>query len=453
MNWSMVFFTFRDVGFWLQVICAAIFSYLVMGHRKKAWRQPLVMLGKVLFLIVSFLIIHLFLSALTLRFRFLAGIGSWLAYIGGVVLFSRTFCRYAPNAQRVTAACCFSSIIIINELGAVLGTALAACFPPFDSGVVKIAASLLLIPVSLILRYKPVWRYEISNPAADLNVSSNILSALVVIAYDLFRVHLFGPVESWVSMLLMSLVMIALFLINMVSYQMIYRLSQEHTSVLELQAATQMNKSAASLMAVTESNLNELHKINHDIQNQYAYMRALLARKAYDELDDYFAELTGTFSEPLVPMVECGNRVLDIIFNMERAKAQEMGVALDILAAPPHALPFRDLDLCNLYANVMDNAMEACVSEKIPDPQVSVTVNVSGDYLFTRVSNPTTKDASFLRGAIGTTKRDKRTHGKGLDIVRGIVKKYGGTMDVRIENGAFVVEFLLDTCVRKEEAT
>ena len=449
----MVFLAFRDVGYWLQVVCAAVFIYMVMGYRKKAWRHPFAMVGKVLFLIASFLIIHLLLSALTLRFRFLAGIGSWLAYIGGVMLFSYTFCRYSPNARRVIRACCVASIILVNELGAVFGIVLEFFFPPFNSGVVKAAASLTLIPVALFLRSRPVWRYEISRPAADLSVFNSSLSALVVIVYDVFRVHFFGRRENWVNMLLMSVVMTALFLINLVSYQMIVRLSQEHTSVLELQAATQMNKSAASLMAVTESNLNELHKINHDIQNQYAYMRALLARKAYDELDDYFAELTGTFSEPLVPMVECGNRVLDIIFNMERAKAQELGVGLDILAAPPHELPLRDLDLCNLYANVMDNAMEACAAEKIPDAQVSVTVNVSGDYLFTRVTNPTTKDDSFLRGGIGTTKRNKRTHGKGLDIVRGIVKKYGGTMDLRIEHGVFVVEFLLDTCVKEEEAT
>ena len=452
MDWTMVFLTFRDVSFWLQVVCAAVFIYMVMGYRKKAWRYPFAMIGKVLFLIASFLIIHVLLSALTLRFHFLAGIGSWLAYIGGVLLFSYTFCRYSPNARRVTRACCFSSILIINEFGAVFGIVLESFFP-LNSSIVKAAASLTLIPVAIFLRHRPVWRYEISSPAAALGVFSSNLSALMVIVYDIFRVHLLGMEETWVGRLLMSVVMAMLFLIILVNYQMIFRLSQEHTSVLELQAATQMNKSAASLMAVTESNLNELHKINHDIQNQYAYMRALLARKAYDELDDYFAELTGTFSEPLVPMVECGNRVLDIIFNMERAKAHELGVGLDILAAPPHELPFRDLDLCNLYANVIDNAMEACAAEKIPDAQVSVTVNVSGDYLFTRVVNPTTKDDSFLRGAIGTTKRNKRTHGKGLDIVRGIVKKYGGTMDLRIENGVFVAEFLLDTCVKEEEAT
>ena len=97
-------------------------------------------------------------------------------------------------------------------------------------------------------------------------------------------------------------------------------------------------------------------------------MQAMLAEKDYSGLEDYFAELTGTFAEPLVPFVDCGNHALDLIFNMENAKAQDVGVRLDIKAAPPHTLQISDLDLCKLYTNVIDNAIEACVAEKLRMP-------------------------------------------------------------------------------------
>ena len=203
---------------------------------------------------------------------------------------------------------------------------------------------------------------------------------------------------------------------------------------------------------MTENNLNELHKINHDIQNQYAYMRMLLRNQSYEALDKYFEELTGTFSEPLVPFVDCGNRVLDLIFNMENAKAQELGVAFDVKAAPPHTLPFRDVDLCNLYANLIDNALEACAAEKLPNAAVHVTVNVRGDYLFTQISNPTVKDKSFLEKGGGTTKSDHILHGRGRGIVRDIVKRYNGRVAARIENGVYYAEFMLDLTYQQEEA-
>ncbi len=57
----------------------------------------------------------------------------------------------------------------------------------------------------------------------------------------------------------------------------------------------------------------------------------------------------------------------------------------------------------------------------MPDAKVSILVNVRGDYLFTQIANPTTKDKSFLENR-RTTKADSRLHGLGTSIARSIVK-------------------------------
>ena len=141
--------------------------------------------------------------------------------------------------------------------------------------------------------------------------------------------------------------------------------------------------------------------------------------------------------------VDCGNRALDIILYMARAKASEAGITLDIKAAPPHTLPFSDLDLCKLYMNVIDNAIEACVSEKAEDPTIRILIGATDGYLFTRITNPTRKTPDMFAAGEMTTKADRKAHGKGRAIIRGIVRKYGGRMNSRIENGNFICEFLL----------
>ena len=443
---------FGGWGFWVQIISAAIFVVIVMSMKKRKLDKPLQFLWKLPLLVAMFVAINVIMIALTMKLRILAGVGSWLAYALGVMIYSVLFCKYDYQARKVVASICISTIVIVNEVGGVFGMFMERSVEGFDNGYVKAAADVLLVGATWFLIKCPVWKYYVSPPAALLGQTSNILSTITVIIYDIFRVNLFGMNEDKYMQLLMSVIMLMLYVTNTVAYQMIYRLSQEQTHVLDLQASTQMDKSAASLLAVTENNLNELHKINHDIQNQYTYMRLLLKNGSYEELDKYFEELTGTFSEPLVPFVDCGNRVLDLIFNMENAKAKEAGVVLDIKAAPPHTLPFRDIDLCNLYANLIDNAIEACVAEKNIGQTVHVTVNVRGDYLFTQVVNPTKKDKRFLDRNPITTKDDRRLHGKGMSIVKGIIKRYNGRYAARIEDGMYYAEFFIDLTY-KQEAT
>lgn len=439
----VIWWTLSDPAYWIQCLSAAAFAYAVLGFQRDRPFRWLKALGEIGFLVVTFVSIHVILSLLTFYFRFFAGVGTWLAYVGGVALFSLLFSRLERNARLIITVAVFSAIITVFELGGVMGRFLEYTFPGFNSLYAKTACALLLAAEGAVLCRFRIARYYISVHAVRLNVSACTVSVLCVIVFDLFTVHVFERGGDAGLSALMAVILFALCLINTLCYLMSYALSREHTNVLSLTAENQMNKSAASLMAVTEENLAELHKIRHDIANQYAYMRALLDREDYSGLRSYFEELTGTFSEPLVPMTDCGNYTLDLIFNMLGAKARRQGVKLDITAAPPHELPFSELDLVKLYSNIIDNAIEACVAEQIPDPVVTVTVNLAGEYLFTRVTNPTRKEKSYLLSGLLSTKGAARGHGLGTGIVKSIIKKNNGSISYSIEDGVFIAEFLL----------
>ena len=453
---QMFFRSITEVGYIVQVVSAAVFTYMVLDYQEIDFRRPWRFAGKLLFLIFCFVGMNFVMSLLTTFVRALAGFGTWIAYIVGVTLYAMAFCRYERKVKFLTGSLCFSTIILINELGSIFGMFLQFAFETPLAHFTRTGASLLLVPLALIILKNPVWKYYVNRDAVALVLVGNTLSAAIVIVYDMVRINVYGMSEPVTSMALMCGVMLTLYFRNTLGYLAIYRQCRDHSHVLDLEAAAQMDKSAQSLMAVTEGNLNELHKIKHDIQNQYTYMQAMLANKDYDALEDYLTEMTGTFAQPLVPFVECGNHAMDLIFNMEKAKAEDVGVELEVKAAPPHTLPISDLDLCKLYTNVIDNAIEACVAEKPENPRVKVDVSVAGDYLFTRVANPTQKTKSFLIKGPSTTKADGRRHGKGTAIIKDIIRKNKGTVKTRIEDGMYYVEFLLamDTDrpkVKKEE--
>lgn len=439
---EMVFRVIFETSNLIEYTCAAIFVWAVLGGWKQLRKQPLAALGQLLLLYAIILTAQLSLSALTLKFRNLAGIGTWLSVLIGVILYTLLFCPYRRHPAIVTAGVAYTTVILVIELGAVCGRLLAEQIPGFDAAIPGYISNVFLVLMSFVILQAPIWKYFVSVHAVRLNLVASLATTLVVEVFDLYSVHVF---ERGGDARINSYVAITLFLlywINFSIYIMTYRLTKEQTRVLELTADTEMNKGAKALMAVTEANLEEFHKINHDLKNQYAYMQVLLQKQDYEGLKKYFEELTSTFTDELAPVVDCGNHALNVIFNMELAKATQAGVQLDVKAAPPHELPFRELELCKLYTNLIDNAIEACVREKQSDPVVKILVSVQGDYLFTRISNPTIKTARLRLGT--TDKAEKQAHGKGRVIVKGIVKAYNGRLKETVEGGYYITEFMLD---------
>ena len=440
---EIVMHSLMDPAYWIQCISAAVFSYMVLDHSRDNGTNPAREAGKVLLLVLLFLSIHVGLSVLTLKYRFLAGVGTWMAYMGGVLIYAMMVSKYDARVKMVNAAAASSIIITVFELGAVLGGFISMMIHGFNSIITKAAGCMILLALGWFMRKNPVSRYDVSPHAAQLNLVACTVSAICVMVYDLCLVNVFGMRWDPGVTGLMSVILLALVVIDTVCYFMTYHLSREYTKVIHLTAENQMNKSAESLMAVTEENLAEIHKIRHDIQNQYAYMRTMLNSGDVEGLHSYFDELTSTFAAPLGSMEDYGNHTMNLIFHMENTKARNAGVTMEIKAMMPHRMPFRERDLVKLYTNVIDNAIEACVAEQRDGAVISVTVNVVGQYLFTRIQNPTNKKASFLESGVKTTKGDTRVHGKGMSIVRGIIQQYGGSIRYAIENGAFIVEFML----------
>ena len=89
------------------------------------------------------------------------------------------------------------------------------------------------------------------------------------------------------------------------------------------------------------------------------------------------------------------------------------------------------LDLCSLFCNLIDNAIEA--SEKITDGDTERFIKISADcrsgFLILRVENTAQQVPEFKNGVCRTSKStDKELHGLGLKLVRQIVEEYDGRM-------------------------
>lgn len=432
-----------DSAYIIQYLCASgsmVIALCPRGEEEIMGAYIKKLVPRILFITTGMVLVNFIFSILAQYGFMLPGVGTWISYLIGLLIVSFFMCSFSSKARLVTGATVYSLAVIAIALGEALGGLVATQVAGMDSLYFKILANLLLLATTIVITRHPVYPYDISGLIVNVNLICAVLTSLFIVLYDLMRIFVIQNGWSANYQFLLTVVFFLFYVLNMMNYRMSASLCREQSDLLMLRSRVHMEQSAEQMMEISEHNLKELRKIRHDIENQYSYMKKLLVDKDYDTLEAYFHDLTGTFSDAVVPLVDCGNRVLNVILNMEYAKAMERGVKLDILAVVPEQLPIADMDLCKVLTNLIDNGMEAVEAEKIKEP-VRIGLKISRDYLYITVRNRTNRKSWPQPG--GSTKPDAFNHGLGVEIVKQVAEKYAGVASRKINQGYYVSEVAL----------
>ncbi|MDE6405959.1 MAG: GHKL domain-containing protein [Lachnospiraceae bacterium] len=206
----------------------------------------------------------------------------------------------------------------------------------------------------------------------------------------------------------------------------------------------------------------EVRRLKHDLANHMQVLSALPEerRAAYiRELSDNPA-LSQSFAY-------CGDSTVNAVLTVKKSVMERCHIRMKMEIDIPAPLPYDKTDLCALYANALDNAMEACM--KLEEAQREITLKcMAGKGLFClEVSNPdpgakkmhsisqTEKQAAPIsektperRLFPSTSKPDKTNHGFGLQSIQEIVKRYHGSLEIKTESGIFDLFIYLPLTVR-----
>lgn len=98
-----------------------------------------------------------------------------------------------------------------------------------------------------------------------------------------------------------------------------------------------------------------------------------------------------------------------------------------------------DIDTVGLLGNLLDNAIEAAEKVETGERYVRIKAITRGDVWSIRVENAKPEKLSPKKRKFKTTKMDKENHGLGIGIIRKIVKKYEGIIEVTEDAGNYRV--------------
>ena len=93
-----------------------------------------------------------------------------------------------------------------------------------------------------------------------------------------------------------------------------------------------------------------------------------------------------------------------------------------------------DMDICIIFGNALDNAIEACKKiENKSERYIHIKNVVLPEYMLLNISNSFSGEFKTENALFVTTKKDSENHGFGLKNIRSSVEKYGGTMTAKAD--------------------
>lgn len=188
-----------------------------------------------------------------------------------------------------------------------------------------------------------------------------------------------------------------------------------------------------------EQNQTQIRRLRHDMNNHLSVIRSLFHSGNLEEADRYLSGLETQIA--VQNRVFCKNSIVNAVLNAKYNLALEHQIDCFFHIDLEKLTGIDSVSLCCLFANTLDNAIEASV--KIPDPQnrrISVKARVTENGYFTcEIVNAKQNGILERNGALQSDKEDSASHGLGLSNVREMVQKYNGTLDISYTEDTFTV--------------
>lgn len=237
--------------------------------------------------------------------------------------------------------------------------------------------------------------------------------------------------------------LIGLVIINIVMLLLIERIAVDTKT--EAMREIELNQLKLQTRYMEESNekTEEMRRIRHDMRNHIGNIEGLVRYKEYDQLSEYVKSLFDSVNQA-DEIILLESKAISAVLNRKYHEAKECDIDLKMDIRFDNKVNIKDIDLCIILGNLLDNAIEASMKLDIEERYIRFKLVESPDYVIVEVENHTTDDYVFNKNKYVTTKvEEKGFHGLGLTNVRQIVNKYNGTLDIVPKEGMFKVSLML----------
>lgn len=193
-----------------------------------------------------------------------------------------------------------------------------------------------------------------------------------------------------------------------------------------------------------ERKYQDSRKIVHDIRNHMLALQELYSRQS-GEAEHYVADLHQLLNS-LGQTYYCTSQVLNIILNDKAERAKDAGIDFDCRIGEVTLDFLKQFDLTTIFANLLDNAIEA--AQTGPQPaKISLRMEQVNEFLILNLSNtsrePLPTRLGSTPGFTGWRSRKCNHEGIGMENVRQALSRYEGTLKNQYQDGVVTVSAVI----------
>ena len=326
-----------------------------------------------------------------------------------------------------------SIVIMINKLNNI-NTILSGNLFRIESIIIsKIFLFIILIMFKyfkLSLEFKPKDMMLIGLP-----VLSNIVSLLLIFGYNL-KSNVISKGDITILIFTTSLIVLS----SMVLLIVIGKIVQDDKLKLEYELINERIK----VNHKSYENLNEIYDkleyVYHDLKNH------MICIKSYDtkeEIISYINNLESQISE-FDRVRNTGNKTLDIILGSKINICKKYNIEFEDNINISKLSFIKDIDICAIFANAIDNAIEACIKiDSEIEKRIEVKATYINEFAIIKFINTKVNDIKYIDDRIQTSKDDYKIHGVGLASIKYIVDKYDGEVVVNYSDNEFILKIMI----------
>jgi len=304
----------------------------------------------------------------------------------------------------------------------------------------------LLIPWIIMSILYVIWRKFFDKNWINENwwlVVTPIYQLVLILAF-----YTFTDSISEIGVFVSFLMVLFSIVINIAIAYFIHGMYHKSSIEKELDTLHKQRQTELRYYELATDNIEQMRKVRHDFGNQLQVIYQLLedgdaggdVRKL---LDESYENLHKNVLKRY-----CENSVINAILVTKIKSANEKNIEIDCECTLPEEINIELLDLCSLFGNLLDNAIEAVEkieSDSGKNRHIRFRSGLKAGFLLINISNPYITPPIIEKGRFVTSKRNKENHGYGIKLIEQIAAKYQGEVKIDTDNGLFTVAVTMET--------
>ena len=305
-----------------------------------------------------------------------------------------------------------------------------------DKDMVNILSCIIYLPYTMIVYFliRPSILYMLRNSEKGWLSFCIIPISYTLLLYTASSYNL-NSVEISPKTVIISLLILIL---AVTAYYQILRNFKQTREQINLQneqnlLKTQVAASHARLETMMESQEKTII-YRHDMRHHLNLISAFLSDNNISATKKYIEEVQSTIASTVVDEY-CNNYAVNLILCSYISKAKSDLITVETQIHIPVINRISDMDLCVIFSNAIENAINACLKLKdTKERMLQIVCKNKNDKLFIKITNSYSGALNFIDKI---PVNQEENHGIGTKSIVSVVNKYQGVYSFTAENNLF----------------